>query len=203
MMKTFFVACAFLLSTFLPLQAARPTFLGSVVGVQMIDPSKPNPRPTMCTAGRVGQDLYLTAYHCVDDKAHDYLINHHTADLLAKDEKNDLALLKAVGHTGPSIPLAEKGVSWGDEVQTAGRPLGGPLHFFRGHVARPSFTYEGQEYVIFDMPVAGGQSGSPIVNGEGKLVSVMQIGIAGLEPYADISGGVSFKALKAFLRGWI
>lgn len=179
------------------ISAAAPKILSSITPLQFSasDDSLQN----YCTAGKINGEkgLWLTAAHCVDD--HMYM-QGKPVFVIDVNEAKDLAVVMSPTAVGTPLQLADRPSDWGGRVETAGYSFGYPKPFyFTGNVAHPGFVFPGedQEFVLYDMPVAGGQSGSPILNNKGKLVGVMQVGFRA-ETFGVVSGGAPFRYVKEF-----
>ena len=201
-MKRFVLACALSFSLLTPAWASRPALLDSVMGLRATTEQGVQ---VICTVGKVAKDMFLTAAHCFNPDYAPYFINQHPASLVKLDTDHDLATFRASGVEGKVLKVADRALDWGDTVKTAGWPMGLAQFYFEGKVARPLFVFPGdsQLYVLFDMHVAGGQSGSPVVNSKGELVSVVQVGVAGgmrMEPFSDVSGGALLRDVRNILK---
>jgi len=211
-MKKFLVACLIGAMALLPTSiGARPAIMDSVVALQA-DLTNPmtgeRGRYQICTGGVVDEHVVLTAAHCLTDEKGEvrevrFYINGYPAAVGDVNVKTDLATLIVPKLKGkPVLVLAPKPLDVGDYIETAGYPGGLSLMWFKGNVSRVGHVFEGsdQKYVLFDLMVRGGQSGSPIVNIDGQLVSVMQIGL-GRDVFTRASGGAMWEDLVEFLKG--
>jgi S1-C subfamily serine protease len=120
----------------------------------------------------------LTAAHCepADKK---YLVDGTQAYRMFVDYRKDLMVLRAHQMDKPALRLAANDPKWGDEVATLG--FGWALEFpmFRvSHISHPRFEIEqlSGPFVVVDTSYVGGQSGGPVVNRAGEVVSIVQRG---------------------------
>jgi S1-C subfamily serine protease len=140
----------------------------------------------------------------------------YSAKMVAKDEINDLALLKIVGpspflsaKSGTHIKIGDKELTThcrlsvlkaelpepGQRILLAGYPLGRPYRIVQeGIVASvvyglPEF---GQTFKILISTVANpGNSGGPVLDNDGKVIGVLEGGLSsrpGLDPAKAVSG---------------
>ena len=210
------VIASFLLLPTSSTQAASPypAILDSIAPIQHLEFNGETGDLTLanhCTAGFINQQkrYWLTAAHCVGPVGNKEVINGFEGIVIASDLEVDLAIVETKHYVEArkALKLASKPVKWFDRIKTAGFSLGYPYAFyFEGTVALPSFTFPdgvapkltSRTYTIFDMPIAGRQSGSPILNEDGRLVSVMQIGYGMQGGFGVVSGGATLKQLKGF-----
>ena len=170
----------------------------------------------ICTVSSINAalHLWLTAAHCVlDEQLSDYgeepraprptqglTIEGKLAFIVKTDTVIDLAILFTPDLALPALRLARKGPFWEDTIRVIGHPFGYPsVTIVAGTVSNPDaeFVQAGfaPSYMFVTAPVAPGNSGSPIVNSRGEIVSVLQIGWGrGYSP----GGGATYARLKAF-----
>jgi S1-C subfamily serine protease len=121
------------------------------------------------------KDLVLTAAHCDGPELYADLT---PAKIKAKDVKNDLLVLHVEGIDRPALKLAKKNPIIGEEVASYGYGWGLERPMFRvAHISDDnSFvtSIEGGPWFVFDAGFVGGQSGGPVVNIDGEVVSVVQ-----------------------------
>lgn len=120
--------------------------------------------------------LVLTAQHCEAEKM---LADGTPAYKVFADGRKDLLVIRAHGVDKPALKLAAKDPEIGQEVATLG--FGWALEFpmFRmSHVSHPRFEIEGLSgpFVVVDTSYVGGQSGGPVVDASGAVVSIVQRG---------------------------
>ena len=170
----------------------------------------------ICTVSSINAalHLWLTAAHCVlDEQLSDYgeepraprptqglTIEGKLAFIVKTDTVIDLAILFTPDLALPALRLARKGPFWEDTIRVIGHPFGYPsVTIVAGTVSNPDaeFVRAGfaPSYMFVTAPVAPGNSGSPIVNSRGEIVSVLQIGWGG--GYSP-GGGATYARLKGF-----
>ena len=173
----------------------------------------------ICTVSAINTSthLWLTAAHCVVDTYMDeegvvttrpavgLAIEGHLAFIVKLDEAIDLAILITPDFSLPALRFADKGPFWEETIRVVGHPFGYPsVTIVAGTVSNPDaapFVQTGfaPSYMFVTAPVAPGNSGSPIVNSRGEIVSVLQIGWGrGYSP----GGGATYARLKAFAGGY-
>lgn len=162
-------------------------------------------RGTNCTVFSVSasQRRWMTCAHCVMDlmthvwHTDAFFIDGHPARVVAVDVEKDLATMETTdwGVT-ESLRLATHAPEQGDTVENMGYPWGLEFPFyFRGVVA----SVEYPTFVFVVMPAIGGQSGSPLIDTDGRVVGVAHIHL-GLE---TVLGFTTYRVLQAFDGGMV
>jgi S1-C subfamily serine protease len=168
------------------------------------------PHSQICTTssinGKIG--LWLTANHCVQngpvevedrsDPDHPF----YPATVIWQNGMEDLAVLITPGLRVTALKLATVSPEVGDEVHSFGFPLAfTKLQFVRGYMVSDStkVSDEGQIRDLFNLSICAGASGSPILNKDGDIVSVVQLGF-GTKPCAPIAGGTAFQTTHQLLE---
>jgi S1-C subfamily serine protease len=176
---------------------AIPT--ASIQPLQTADPKGGLPH-TICTVFSINEQdhLWATAAHCVtedDDEGKiamsQTLLGGFPTQVVYFDAKLDIAVI----HAAISAPAIPRGTppSRGDSVRVYGYMWGVYDAFsFSGTIA----TLNARHYMIFDMRVGGGHSGSPILNDAGAVVSIMQVSEMGF------SGGAVYGYLDDLMPFW-
>lgn len=152
---------------------------------------------------------WMTAAHCVVDletgapNAAEYYIDGHPARVVEIDIDHDLALVQTTdwGLT-TGLKLARKAPQQGDLVENLGFSFGAAHPFyFQGYVASIEFT----DFVYIGMTAIGGQSGSPVVDSEGRVIGVCHVRWGGgfLSDSGPIMGTTVWSDFKKFDRGWV
>ena len=159
----------------------------------------------ICTVSHINreQHLWLTAAHCVKDIGEEgRYINGLPVEVVEADELRDLAVLKLPGYTGGrELPLQQQTPRWGQDIVVVGHPFGyHDVFITRGYIANPLVMLNGP-YMVFDVAGAPGNSGSPVLNLQGELVSVLQIGWG--RSFSPITGGAPYMPLKLFLSRYL
>jgi len=101
----------------------------------------------------------------------------HAAEVIAVDERRDLALLKVSNLAATGVQIAYHGPEVGERIYVAGNPAGLVGSFSEGLV---SALRQDRGCRLFQMtaPIAPGSSGGPVVNCHGALVGV-SVGVRG------------------------
>ena len=149
-----------------------------------------------CTAFSVGNGKFLTAQHCVRG-ATTLIITRNDkqfiAELVKQDIKNDIALL-VVNKDKLNLKAIPLGVQVhlkvGQTVFAIGHPYGFKDSVTKGIIS----AFRGLVFQL-DLSVHPGNSGGPIINSSGELISIASRGIPG-----SVTFGPSTKAIKEFLK---
>jgi S1-C subfamily serine protease len=122
------------------------------------------------------------------------------------DTTVDLAILRTNRAFAPALTLSRKAPVVGDPIQMLGYPLGfNSIFHTRGWVANLAFKERdySKTFMVYQVVGAPGNSGSPILNEKGELVSVLQFGwSADHQTFGPIAGGVTYETLKHFVIGY-
>jgi S1-C subfamily serine protease len=124
------------------------------------------------------RDYVLTAAHC---DAKDLFVDQSPAKVISKDVKKDLMVVHIDDLDRPALKLAKDNPKTGDEVASFGYGYGLERPMFRvTHISDDKIyiPYEGigGPLVAVDATFVPGQSGGPVVNVEGDVVMVVQLG---------------------------
>lgn len=163
--------------------------LGAPVRVINVMPLHNESGQNFCTAWHINskQDLWATAGHCVaaaEKRGWKMRISGHDASLvfIGFDEQRDLAILKVPGLRATPIKIAHEAppmIAMGVErtrVIVAGYPYGLPvLAITEGVIAARNVPIGSSAPIsdILTVAVAGGNSGSPVLNERGEAVGLL------------------------------
>lgn len=153
-----------------------------------------------CTAFTIdaAKDYVLTAGHCEQLSAGVSVmrVGGLPSTVVFQDEKKDLLVLRVEGDEHPALKLAAENPSIGEHVASYGYgyALGRPL-FRTAYVSDDLFDASEYQvgpgpYIAVDNSFIGGQSGGPVVNANGEVVAIVQMGAEGL------GFGVGAKTIK-------
>jgi len=121
--------------------------------------------------------------------------NEAMGTVISLDIINDLCLVIADDYLGPSLSVADQAPLLHEKIYTMSSPLGlaAPLAVpvFEGYFAGDVSTLS-----IFTIPAAPGSSGSPILNGQGEIISIISAAAVSFDEYAI---GCQTSALQNFL----
>jgi S1-C subfamily serine protease/replication-associated recombination protein RarA len=126
------------------------------------------------------------------------------AQVLARDARNDLALLK-VDVAADHVARLRAGVEVGEEVAAFGYPLQGTLsaggNFTTGNVSALAGIQDDSGQMQITAPIQPGNSGGPIVDRAGNVVGVAVSGISTPRKWVAQNVGFAIKidVLTAFL----
>jgi len=133
------------------------------------------------------------------------------AAVVAADETNDLALLRADLEGSESFPISYRNASLLDDIIVAGYPFSSALStsvkVTRGVVSSLAGIKNDYSQIQFDAALQPGNSGGPILNEKGNVVGVATSGL-NKELFLENSGaipentnfGVKASAVRAFLE---
>jgi S1-C subfamily serine protease len=100
-----------------------------------------------------------------------------TAQVTARDPKNDLALLRVTGLTPSNVPNLRLGVRLGESVFVYGFPLTGLLasagNFTTGSVTAVAGLGDDTTLMQLSAPIQPGNSGGPVLDQHGNVVAVV------------------------------
>jgi serine protease Do len=121
--------------------------------------------------------------------------------ILFTDTKNDLAFLEPPQADDlPNIQLGDdESLSEGDPVISIGHPFGLEFSVTKGVVSNTMREYEGVRYLQHDAALNPGNSGGPLITGEGALVGINALG---LDNSDNIGFSLPVSYLKDALRVW-
>ena len=133
--------------------------------------------------------------------------NSETSAVFARDERNDLAVVRLTGTNNPptSIAMFREGlpVRAGDAIVALGYPLSGVLateaNISVGNVSALAGVADDSRYLQISAPVQPGNSGGPLLDASGRLVGIVTAKLNALRVArftGDIPENVNF-ALKA------
>ena len=171
-----------------------------------------SPLRNTCTVSSVGQSLWLTAAHCVFDTNTEtperypglMQIEGHDVSVTAVNFTYDVILVTTPGFSIPALKMTSRGPTYQDVLHIWGYPDGtDDVMVFDGIVASPAFHAREKVVLLTTLPVARGNSGSPVLNTHDQLVSMTIFGNATNDRVSILSGGVSFDDLTTFLHPFL
>ncbi len=165
-----------------------------------------------CTATNINSKMgyWLTAAHCIPKVDE---VNISTGEkvvvaiggkpvtIVKHDEVLDLAIVQVKGLRARSLRLSIYAPVLGQKVYVYGHPVGySAPQFFQGYISSLllPISWDGIDYryMMFDMTVCGGNSGSAVLNNRDEIISVVQIGHG--RPCDGFSGGAPWLDLVLF-----
>ena len=160
------------------------SFIDDLQNGQVTSPSPPvaSKKPEGASSGSGfivdAQGHILTNAHVADDCATILIGPGNRARLVAKDIRNDLALLEdAEARVAPALVFRSDPVRLGEEVVAAGFPLHGILadsvNITPGVVSSLSGPQNDSRFLQTTAAVQPGNSGGPLVDRSGKVVGVV------------------------------
>lgn len=150
---------------------------------------------------------WITAAHCIldDESGHVEDRDYQIMGVMVYPESwrrdDDIASLVGEGASAPGLELAKSQPAVEEFVKGAGHPYGLPfLVTVRGTVAAIDAHFMGDPdgvfYNIYELPVAPGNSGGPVLDSSNHVIGLTQIGFSG---YSPMSGGLALSKIQAFL----
>jgi len=134
-------------------------------------------------------DLVMTAAHC---NGPGLFVDNEVATVLWKDSKHDLMIVQIDDTGRPAISVAKANPVQGQEVVSYGYGAALSKPMFRlAHVSIVDITIpdvDGGPFVMIDAGFVAGQSGGPVINDAGEVVSIVQRanGLLGIGVGAEI-----------------
>ncbi|MBK8286871.1 MAG: trypsin-like peptidase domain-containing protein [Ahniella sp.] len=158
------------------------------------------------TSGKVA-----TNYHVVRGSSNVRIVLHDGRTLKATtesvDAKNDVAVLAVSGTLPAGIPLAEKEAGMGADVFTLGFPhtdiMGHNAKLATGIVSATTGMGDDPRFYQISVPVQSGNSGGPLVDGEGRLVALVTAKLSATQVFertGDLPQNVNYAIKVAYLK---
>ncbi|WP_133123364.1 S1C family serine protease, partial [Methylobacterium frigidaeris] len=115
------------------------------------------------------------------------------AQVVARDAANDLAILRT-GLTPPKVAALRMGIRLGEPVAAFGYPLAGMLstsgNFTLGNVTALTGLGDNTSYLQVSAPVQPGNSGGPLLDGNGNFVGVVTAKLNALKVMVATNGDI-------------
>lgn len=162
----------------------------------------------ICTTELINskQHLFITAAHCVVEADGGNSKNlfvgeeHYPAVVQRADVNRDIALIYAE-QPGVALKLRTRPLQFGEGLQIPSFQLGWWVFMLtRGQVTNPDERIRGdyKAYMWHNVYGCGGSSGSPVLDKDGKMVGVEQVGARQFEPCSGVGGSATLDELKDF-----
>lgn len=163
-----------------------------------------------CSAAAIGKEenhYWLTAAHCYEE-GDTYILGDY-ALAAALDVNNDIVILHTKNVHKPGLKLSKKAPDYATPIALIGYPGPMKMHgpaIMIGIISSPSVVvFPGEEgwdnpYAILQLPSAPGNSGSPVVNYNSEVVSVLQWGWG--RTWGPVAGGVVWEVLNSLRSFW-
>ncbi len=192
---------------------ARPDYLDAVKPIQIKTPAAPEELILMlkaqewtldaegfsniCTATHINDQYgyWLTAAHClVEIGPEGRYIMSQPAEVVAISTDMDLAVFRVEGVHTKVLKLSKEPMYVEQDLIIAGHPFGyKDLYVTKGWVSNPGILLD-KFYCAFNVTGAPGNSGSPVMNSKGEIVSVLQIGWGRV--FSPMTGGATSEYMK-------
>lgn len=167
--------------------------------VANVDPA-PTPAPSGSGTGFIVTLAgHLMTNHHVISGCGSVTVDGHSATVLAEDAVFDLALLQVDALSGaPPAPFADSPARLNSDVTVVGYPLSGllgGLNVTRGAVTSTKGIGGDGINMQISAPVQPGNSGGPVLNGDGQVVGVVVARLSdsyAMESYGTVPQNVNF-----------
>ena len=121
-------------------------------------------------------------------------------EIIATDEKRDLAIIKIIGGPVPQLTLGNSDeVRIGETVYAVGNPKGLEGTVSRGIVSSMRDFGQNGIRIQIDAPISPGNSGGPVLNQKGEVIGVSVSGMQGIDAQ-NLNFAVPSNYLKKLLR---
>jgi uncharacterized protein len=167
-------------------------------------------RPDSTGSGfRVAAGKIVTNNHVVADCSRVRVNGAAAARVLARDSKNDIALLVATGDQGAAAAVRATRSRLGEEIAVAGFPLQSllsGLSVTQGSVSRLSGLAGDTRLLQISAPVQPGNSGGPLLDASASVIGVVVSKLDALrvaKATGDIPQNVNFALNANVLRGFL
>lgn len=169
--------------------AVRPAAPAALTTRQIAASATPSAVSVRCSTSLgagffVTEDLVLTNAHVTcpgETLVHVVFADGRrlAAEIVRRDEWLDLAVLRAVGARAPALSLGDAtALGAGDKVVMIGSPRGLDFTVHEGTVSHAGRNNYGLAYVQIDANVNPGNSGGPLLDGQGRVVGVVSMMVA-------------------------
>lgn len=153
----------------------------------------------ICTISATDLPPYwITAAHCVSEIGKEgRYVEGVVVEPVDVRVEIDTAIVKIPGLHMHGLHQQKKPVDWLQDILIVGHPFGyNPVFITKGYVANPRGLLDGTPYMLLNVAAAPGNSGSPVLNLRGEIVSILQIGW-GLT-FSPVTGGAPYENLRLF-----
>jgi S1-C subfamily serine protease len=206
-MKTLFLAAILAVPLFFFPISAQQLPLRSVEPIAQVIYPENGAAPyfgNVCTAASINekQHYWLTAQHCIADEGPHYIAGQPVGYVM-KDATNDLAIVSTPVLSVPALKLAKAAPVVRDPIVVIGHPLG---QIFPVVVSGPIAAEQVQmgdagRFMLLQIPGAPGNSGSPVLNINNEIVSVVQRGPSPSN-WGSVMASCTFDKLQALAIWW-
>lgn len=123
---------------------------------------------------------------------------HPVAEVLAHDNRLDLAVLRLESRSLPALELADSDTALqGDPIVAMGNPEGLAFSVVEGVISEPQRDVEGVPMVQVAVPIERGNSGGPLLDRRGRVLGVLTLKSARTE---NLGFAMPVNALKGLLQ---
>jgi len=101
-------------------------------------------------------------------------------EVLRRDHAMDLALVRVAGAGAAPLPLGDVGEAGvGDRVTIVGSPVGLDFTVQEGSLSSLQRSAGGTAYLQLDAKVSPGNSGGPVIDGQGRVIGIVSMKVTG------------------------
>jgi S1-C subfamily serine protease len=155
---------------------------------------------------------FITNHHVVEGAKVikvQYRGKEYPAELVLKDEQNDIALLSITDACSmpPAFKFSQGKPQLGQVVFTVGFPqtgiLGKSAKYASGEISSLRGIQDDPRFIQTSLPVHGGNSGGPLVNDKGEVVGMVTAKIdtmAFLEKTGDVAQNISYAIKRQYIE---
>jgi S1-C subfamily serine protease len=178
--------------------------------------SDDNRPPAGATSGgsgfAIGPRMVVTNYHVVEHAAEITVIgengSHVTANVIANDPVNDIALLMiAEPANGVARFRPDIDIDLGEDVIVAGFPLSGLLgqgpQVSGGNISALTGIRGDSTQVQFNSPIGSGSSGGPMIDSGGLVVGLVRAVLRSNLEDAPVAQNINFGVKAALVRSFL
>jgi len=150
----------------------------------------------------IGKDCVITNAHVIKHPGNILLRVYkggtYGAEVLAKDDRLDIAVLRIKGKTLPRLQISDyMDLSIGDDLYAVGAPKDMPYTLTKGILSAKERKIDGFSYIQSDASLNPGNSGGPLLNEKGEVIGVNTMKIIDAE---GIGLAIPMKEVVRFLR---
>jgi len=148
----------------------------------------------------VSNNLVATNFHVIEGASNAIIILNSTSQtfkvegFVAKDEKNDLAILKVSYLSGVPLKFATNNIKQGDDILAIGSPKGIPATISKGIISNLNSE---MKLIQIDASISHGSSGGPVLNLNGEVIGVA---VGAIENGQNLNFAIPVRLLENLLN---
>ena len=147
----------------------------------------------------ISNDLVATNFHVIQNASYAYIFlnssdkSFEVEGYVAKDEANDLVILKVKYSKGIALHFASRPVKQGEDILAIGSPKGIPATISKGIVSNLNSA---AKLIQIDASISQGSSGGPVLNMNGEVIGVA---VGAIENGQNLNFAIPVKLLENLL----